>query len=150
MIRLDLTEDELRILKLLLPGKRATFEYSLLEKHFESLEEKVAQADEEPKPDKRRPEVSEVIEHFESRFDLKLPRSQYQRRAASTLIKQHGKDNVIKAIDLAQLARYKEYAPQILSLEDLRDKWNKLGEYFRRQAGAHQDMDIIRSMTRGR
>jgi hypothetical protein len=85
------------------------------------------------KVDKRNPDVQTVIDHFEATMGLKMPRSMYQRRAAKTLISgKGGVEKVLKVIDAANACRDMQYAPKILSLEDLRDKWNDLAEFYRR------------------
>lgn len=88
------------------------------------------------KPDKRDPEVQELVEYFEAQFELKMPRAQFQRRAAKTLIQQKGLLAAKRAVDAALAVRGIQYAPRILSLEDLRDKWNGLADYYRRESRA--------------
>ena len=99
--------------------------------------------------DPRDPAVSEVVQHFESVMSVAMPRAQCQRRAAKTLIQRHSLSITKKGIEAAALCRGKKYAHQILSLEDLRDKWNNLVEYYRREGGAFKDAEAIRSMVRG-
>jgi hypothetical protein len=83
--------------------------------------------------DKRDPEVQEVIEKFETVMQLRLPRMPYQRRAAKTLISRETLDHTLRAIEAVAQCRDEPYAPKILSLEDLRDKWNKLLEHYRKK-----------------
>lgn len=101
--------------------------------------------------DRRDPEVTELVEKFETAMDLKLPKPHLQRRAASTLIKQHSLERCLRAVDFVVAVRGQQYAPGILSLEELRDKWNKLEEYGRREGSKLQtdkeDRAIIEKMT---
>jgi hypothetical protein len=91
----------------------------------------------EPAKDRRDPGVTEVVETFERALGLKLERMQFQRRAAKTLTHRYGIERVLTAIQVVVAARaggYR-YAPLILSVEDLRDKWNKLDEFYKREVG---------------
>ncbi|MDQ0923304.1 hypothetical protein QF038_001812 [Pseudarthrobacter sp. W1I19] len=85
------------------------------------------------KPDNRDPQVNEVVEQFEAAFELRLPRMLYQRRAAKTLISRHQLEGTLKLIKAAAAARGQRFAPNILSLEDLRDKTNNLVEFYKRE-----------------
>ncbi len=91
---------------------------------------------------KRDGNLDEVIEFFHDRFDLKMKRMKYQRIAASNLIKRYQKINVLKAIDAAALARSERYSPQILSLEDLWDKWDKLAAFYKRNQPKSTNIDL--------
>lgn len=82
--------------------------------------------------DKRDPEVTQVVEKFEAAMELRLPRLPYQRRAAKTLIDRHGLENTLRVIDAVVASRGREWSPQILSLEQLRDKWENLADYYKR------------------
>jgi hypothetical protein len=115
--------------------------------YIELTDEELASDD--PK-DKRNPEVTELIEFFEKTMDLKMPRPVFQRRAAHTLIKKHGLTAVKAVVLLAEGYRDNKYAPTILSLEDLRDKWNKLAEYYRKNDHAQSKVnDEIDQMVGG-
>jgi hypothetical protein len=109
-------------------------------------------AGEASKPDKRDPFVTELVEYFESVMQLKMPRAQFQRRAAKTMIKARGLQSAKRAIDAAAACRDQKYAPRVLSLEDLRDKWNMLVDFYRRNGGAlkqeQADAAVIEKMTR--
>jgi hypothetical protein len=85
--------------------------------------------------DKRDPEVTQLVESFEQVLGLKLPRMQYQRRAAQTLISRVGLERAQLAIQVVAASRAHRYAPRILSLEDLRDKWNNLEAFVERERG---------------
>lgn len=85
------------------------------------------------KPDNRDSQVNEVVEQFEAAFELRLPRMLYQRRAAKTLISRHKLEGTLKLIKAAAAARGQRFAPNILSLEDLRDKTNNLVEFYKRE-----------------
>lgn len=89
-------------------------------------------AAEEPKPDKRNPEINQLIEEFEAKMGLKMPKAHLQRRAAHTLIQQHTYPIVFRAIAAVAACRDEQFAPKILSLVELRDKWNDLIEFYRR------------------
>lgn len=152
MMALEVTDEELALLRTavlnIMPWSAGSHGLvdGLLAKLDQALRPPITPA---PRKDLRDPEVTEVITYFEELLGITLPRGQFQRRAAKTLIQRHGFDKTMKAIAAVSACRGKAYAPQILSIEDLRDKWNKLVEYYRRQAGALKDMDAIRSMTRG-
>lgn len=88
---------------------------------------------EEPKVDRRNPDVTELVEYFESAMNLEMPRKPYQRRAAKTLISKYGLPVAKRAADAVVAARDYQFAPKILSLEDLRDKWNDLAEFYRKR-----------------
>lgn len=88
--------------------------------------------------DKRRLDITEVVEKFETVMQLRLTRMPYQRRAAHTLIARYGPQRVLASIDAVAAVRDFEYAPQILSLEDLRDKWNNLEEFYRKKTNPQQ------------
>src|SRR5690349_12910399 len=83
--------------------------------------------------DRRNPEIQSLIDYFEHSFGFKMPRAQFQRRAAKTLIQRVGLTAAIHMVDAAKLVYGKEYAPVIVSLEDLRDKWPKLRAYYDRR-----------------
>lgn len=87
----------------------------------------------QPKKEFGNPDVNEVIQSFEKAFDIKLGRVAMNRRAASTLIKGYGKDVVLQGVLAAAAASGDQYAPHIASVEDLRDKWNKLIIYYRKK-----------------
>jgi DNA-binding Lrp family transcriptional regulator len=89
------------------------------------------------------PDVNELIDYFEVQFDLKMSRPGKQRIAASNLIRRYQKENVKKGIDAALLVRDEEYAPQIVSLEDLWEKWNKLAEFYRKRQGNQSRVTIL-------
>lgn len=94
----------------------------------------VAKASEKPQ-EFGDPKINAVITNFEQTFGLKLKRVVHQRRAASRLIKSYGELNVLGGIRAARQVATEQYAPQILSLEDLWEKWDKLSSYYaRRQA----------------
>lgn len=86
----------------------------------------------EPKTEYGNPDVNNILSTFELTFELKLKRVRQQRIAASNLIKSYGLANVLGAIRAAGEVRDEQYAPQILSLEDLWSKWDKLVAHYRR------------------
>lgn len=79
------------------------------------------------------PEINEVVEKFQTVMQLTLTRWTHQRKAAKTLISRYGLPVVLRGIEAAAHCRDERFAPQILSLEELRDKWNNLVEYYRKQ-----------------
>lgn len=91
---------------------------------------------------KRDGNIDELIDFFHDRFDLKMKRMGYQRIAASNLIKRYEKSNVLKAIDAAAIVRTERYAPQILSLEDLWSKWDKLAAFYKRNQPQSTNIDL--------
>lgn len=82
--------------------------------------------------DKRDPQITQLISHFEAKIN-KMPYAGQQAFAASELIKQHGFDKSIGAINAVAASRGQKYAPNIASLEELRDKWVKLENFFARE-----------------
>lgn len=86
-----------------------------------------------PKQTYGNPDVAEVLNEFEKKFEFKLSRVVMQRRAASNLVKKYGKDVVLQGIGAAVACSDDQYAPQIASLEDLQEKWNKLILYYRKK-----------------
>lgn len=97
--------------------------------------EVIEDSDREEVPPARtgREDINNVIEAFEKTFELKLTRMPKQRIAASNLIRRYTELKVLGAIQYAGSIRDDTYAPQILSLEDLWAKWDKLGAYYRKQ-----------------
>lgn len=79
------------------------------------------------------PDVNKVLKTFEEKFDLKLKRLPPQRFAAKRLITRYGLDKVLGGIHAAQIVRDEAYAPQILNIEDLWEKWDKLAAYYRKK-----------------
>jgi hypothetical protein len=94
-----------------------------------------------------KPEINLLIEYFEEKMELKMPRAGKQRFAANTLIQQHGVSLALRAVDAVVAVRGRQYAPEILSLEDLRDKWNKLVAYYQRNVKSDQQSQAIRRAT---
>ncbi|GAB3068001.1 hypothetical protein [Pedococcus soli] len=95
-------------------------------------------------------DINSIVKAFEQNLELKMPRAQFQRRAAKTLLQQHGYDRVAAAIAYVAATRDQEYVPQIVSLEDLRDKWNRLELYARKHSRSVDTDEAIRQMTEGR
>lgn len=120
----------------------------------DNKEGKIVLSEQSAKPgkvDNRDPEVTEMIQYFEIAMDLKMPRPQYQRRAAKTLILRWGLPTALRAVDAVVASRDQKFAPRILSLEDLRDKWNKLTDFYKRTGSdmkKRQDaLDEIKKVT---
>lgn len=80
-----------------------------------------------------REDINNVIDTFQQTFDLKLNRMPKQRIAASNLIRRYGLINVLGAVRAAGIVRDEQFSPQILSLEDLWSKWDKLAAYYRKK-----------------
>ncbi|MFD4554442.1 hypothetical protein ACFWP5_08940 [Streptomyces sp. NPDC058469] len=78
-------------------------------------------------------DINEVIAYFETAFNLTMPRAKQQRWAAKRMLTKHGMADLKQVIDAARAVRGIQYAPVILSLEDLAEKWNKLAEFYRKQ-----------------
>jgi hypothetical protein len=98
------------------------------------------------KVDKRDPEINQLVEHFEQVMGEKLPKPQRQRWAAKTLISRlnatsegRGLEAALWAVDFAARIRREQYAPQIYTIEDLRDKLPKLKAYYERMRGKVDD-----------
>lgn len=82
--------------------------------------------------DKRDPEITRLIGHFETRIG-KMPRKDHQVYAAATLIKQHGAERSLGAINAVAASRGNKFAPSISTLEELVEKWIKLETFYQRE-----------------
>jgi len=101
----------------------------------ETAEPFVAPAAEEPKVEKSgSKDVAEVIDAFK-RTGLN-PHVSFgnitQRKAAEELIKEHGKEKVIKYVEFARAVTGKRFAPSITTPVQLRDKLGTLAIYAER------------------
>lgn len=85
---------------------------------------------------------SVLTETFETTFGLQLSRPAYQRAAGNELIRTRGLNETEAMIAYARSIQGERYAPQILSLEDLRDKWNKLIAYKVRGGSNHKKRKV--------
>ncbi|HET8708957.1 MAG TPA: hypothetical protein VFL85_01610 [Candidatus Saccharimonadales bacterium] len=83
------------------------------------------------------PDVAGIVEEFETVFQLKLKRIRQQRFAAKRLLGRYG-NKVKGGIRAAAAVRDDKYAPQILNLEDLWEKWDKLEAYYRKKRKEQQ------------
>lgn len=83
--------------------------------------------------DKRNPEITNLISHFEKTVGI-MQRKSFQIMAASELIKQHGFERSVGAINAVAASKDQQYAPVISNLEDLRDKWVKLEVFWQRKS----------------
>lgn len=83
--------------------------------------------------DKRDPEVQGVIEKWTEVIG-NMPRQQYQRRAAKTLLQRHGIERVLGAIKAVEASKGERYAPVIPTLEALRDRWTELEIFYQRKS----------------
>lgn len=79
------------------------------------------------------PAINNILDAFEKTFDLKLKRVKQQRIAASNLIRAYGELHVLGGVRAAAQVRDEQYAPQILNLEDLWNKWDKLTAFYRKK-----------------
>lgn len=104
-------------------------------RHQTDTKQEVIRKKEIPKgisADNRDPQVTQLIEHFEKHIG-KLSRSTYQPMAAMELIKQHGFERSIAGVNAAAAVRDRKFAPSIANLEDLRDKWINLENFYHRE-----------------
>lgn len=85
-------------------------------------------------------DVNTVIEKFETTYKLKLSKVKQNRNAASNLIRKHGLDQTLKAIEAASMCLQDQYAPSIVNLMDLQEKYDKLRVYYARQT---KQMEMI-------
>lgn len=86
-----------------------------------------------PKQEFGNKDVNEVLNRFEQRVGLVLTRKAMNRNAAQRLIKVIGLDGVLKAIDIYSAVAADQFAPQISSIEELEEKWTKLGNYIKKK-----------------
>eukprot|EP00697_Spironema_sp_BW2_P000545 gnl/Spiro4/10718_TR5709_c0_g1_i1.p1 gnl/Spiro4/10718_TR5709_c0_g1~~gnl/Spiro4/10718_TR5709_c0_g1_i1.p1 ORF type:complete len:313 (+),score=-48.84 gnl/Spiro4/10718_TR5709_c0_g1_i1:115-1053(+) len=93
-------------------------------------------------PDPRNQQVQQVIEHFEKRIG-KMPRMTNQRRAAMTLIQRHTFQKTIGAINAIAVSRGMQFAPNITTLEALRDKWLDFENFIARQTAKKSRVRVI-------
>lgn len=89
------------------------------------------------------PDVNAAISAFQQTFELRLKRVRQQRVAASNLIRRYGLQSTLGAIRAAGEVRDEQYAPQILSLEDLWAKWDKLVAYYRKRQKPQESTVVI-------
>jgi hypothetical protein len=80
-------------------------------------------------------EEREIIKFFKVVYGIKteLPNNNEQIKAAKWLFKEKGLDMTCKSINAAFACRGLEYAPSINSLMELRDKYGKLEEFYKRK-----------------
>lgn len=78
-------------------------------------------------------DVNTVIEKFESTYKLKLNKTKQNRIAATNLIKRYGLEQTLRAIEAASMCLQDQYAPSIVNLMDLHEKYDKLRVYYARQ-----------------
>lgn len=78
------------------------------------------------------PQITDLIDFFEHKFDKKLKDVWRQQQAASNLIQHYGFDAAREGVEAAYAARDERYAPSITSLNDLWEKWDKLESFYRR------------------
>lgn len=83
--------------------------------------------------DKRDPQITQLISRFNDLVG-KMPQESYQVTAAIELVRDHGFDRSMAAVAYVATSRGKQYAPNIGSLEELRDKWVKLENFFARES----------------
>lgn len=79
------------------------------------------------------PKINKMLASFEEAVGIKLNRVKQQRYAAKRLLDRYGEETVDRAIKAAALVRQEEYAPMILNLEDLWNKWDKLATFYQRK-----------------
>lgn len=79
------------------------------------------------------PKINKILASFEGAVGIKLNRVKQQRYAAKRLLDRYGEETVHQAIKAAALVRQEEYAPMILNLEDLWNKWDKLATFYQRK-----------------
>lgn len=90
----------------------------------------------------RDPQVTQLISHFETTINP-MPHAERQPLAAIQLIKQHGFERSMGAINAVVANRGKQYFPSIASLEELRDKWTKLEDYLGRERTNNKETVFI-------
>jgi len=87
----------------------------------------------------RDPSVTQLISAFDSQVG-KVHRE--QSMVAIQLIKQHGLEKCLQAVMGVADSRGQQYAPNIASLEELRDKWVKLENFYARQTNKRKTVHI--------
>lgn len=85
------------------------------------------------KPEFGNSDVNTVIKKFEETYKLKLSKVKQNRMAASNLVKRQGLDQTLRAIEAASMCLKDQYAPSIVNLMDLQEKYDKLRVYYARQ-----------------
>lgn len=94
----------------------------------------------EPKAQYGNVDVNTVIDKFEMTYKLKLTKVKQNRNAASNLVRKYGLDQTLKAIEAASMCLQDQYAPSIVNLIDLQEKYDKLRVYYARQT---KQMEMI-------
>ncbi len=100
-------------------------------------------ADAQSGKDMRNKDIQELVDKFQSAMELTMARPQFQRRAARTLITRWTLPVVMRACDAVAACRDDRYSPKITSLEDLRDRWNDLIAYYRRNGAMRQSKGVV-------
>lgn len=89
------------------------------------------------------PNINGIIFAFENTLKVKLRRPTTQRNMAKHLIRQYGTDDVLSAIKAVALIKDERYAPQILDLQDLWEKWDKLAAFFQRMRRDQENKAVV-------
>jgi hypothetical protein len=80
-------------------------------------------------------EITELLEYWESKLDMKLGNENGNRKAIASLIRQHGKDSLKRLVDGVLLAQEDQYAPRISDFVSLKRKQNDLLVWGRKRNG---------------
>lgn len=91
--------------------------------------------------------INALFDYWLDQVGMKITsRVKANRRAAANLIRQHGESAVRRAIELAGVARFNEFAPSVASIADLQAKWTQLHLWAEKRAHAEL-MDKYEAMS---
>lgn len=94
-----------------------------------------------PRPDKRDPQINEIIEHWTLTTGLEiLSKQQANRNAAKNLINKHGLDGVKRLVQGVALAHGDRYAPRIADFIQLQAKQNDLILWGKQQSKSNVEV----------
>lgn len=91
--------------------------------------------------DKRNPDIQMVCQAFMTAFDT-TKISKWDRFAAKRLADKHGKDNIVKVIELLAQNASDKYAPSVNSVRQLEEKWVNVSNYFKKKIGDSVEIDL--------
>lgn len=77
---------------------------------------------EEPRLDKRDPEIQFVMDHFEKLWGFEIRKPVLGRWPAKRLIAKHGVEKVVQLLEYARSLWGEQYKPQVNNLKDLEEK----------------------------
>lgn len=87
--------------------------------------------------------LDDVVRAFEKAMETKLRKPTSQRNMAEQLLEHYGEERVFGAIQAVAAVRDERYAPRILDLQDLWEKWARLEDFFRRHRNEQASRVVV-------